>query len=77
MEVVAIAIGWGMNLLTGFSCVSTANAEEPLIGAFHPETPAVLTASDAESQPAIAEEGPMPDLGGAVAWFNSAALNSR
>jgi thiol-disulfide isomerase/thioredoxin len=77
MEVVSIATGWDMNLLTGFSCVSTANAEEPLIGAFHPEAPAVLTASAAEIQPAIAEEGPMPDLGGAVAWLNSAPLNSR
>jgi thiol-disulfide isomerase/thioredoxin len=34
-------------------------------GAFHLEKPAVLTANAAESQSALADEGPMPDLGGA------------
>jgi len=76
MGVVTIAIGWDTSLLTGISYVSTARAEEALIGAFHPEEPAVLTAS-AEAQPALADEGPLPDLGGAVAWLNSAPLSGK
>ena len=49
-----------------------------MIGEFDPEKPAVLAASAAESQPALAEhEGPLPDLGGAVAWLNSAPLSSK
>jgi thiol-disulfide isomerase/thioredoxin len=37
--------------------------------------PFVLTASAAESQPPLANEGTMPDLGGAVAWLNSSPLS--
>lgn len=36
----------------------------------HTETPVVATASVT-----LADEGPMPELGGAVAWLNSAPLN--
>lgn len=64
--VVAIALGWDTNLLTKFSFVNTAKAEEYLIGAFHRDRPA-----------ALADEGPLPDLGGAVAWLNSAPLSSE
>src|SRR5690349_11913746 len=32
---------------------------------------AVWTANAAESQRALTDEGPLPDLGGAVAWLNS------
>ena len=37
--------------------------------------PFVLTASGAESQSALGDEGPMPDLGGAIGWLNSAPLS--
>ena len=37
----------------------------------------VLSMSAAESQPALREEGRLPDLGGAVGWLNSGALNSK
>ena len=37
----------------------------------------VMTASTAESQPALIDEGRLPDLGGAVGWLNSAPLNSK
>jgi thiol-disulfide isomerase/thioredoxin len=37
----------------------------------------VPTASAAESQRALPDEGPQPDLGGAVAWLNSAPLNGK
>ncbi|HXY07627.1 MAG TPA: cytochrome c biogenesis protein DipZ [Terriglobales bacterium] len=77
MGVVAIALGWDTNLLTKFSFVNTAKAEEHLIGALHPEPPAVLTTSAAEPQVPLADEGPLPDLGGAVGWLNSAPLSNK
>jgi thiol-disulfide isomerase/thioredoxin len=46
--VVAIALGWGAHSL----------------GAFHLGKPAVLTASAAESQLTLADDAPMPDMGG-------------
>jgi thiol-disulfide isomerase/thioredoxin len=36
-----------------------------------------LTASTAKSQPALADEGRLPDLDGAVAWLNSAPLSTK
>jgi thiol-disulfide isomerase/thioredoxin len=74
---VAVAPDWYTNSLTKLSIVNTAKAEEHLVGAFHSEKPAVPTAIAAESQPALADEGPLPDLGGAIAWLNSAPLNSK
>jgi cytochrome c biogenesis protein CcdA/thiol-disulfide isomerase/thioredoxin len=73
MGVVAIALGWDTNLLTRFSFVNTAKAESHLIGALGPAKPAVLAT---ESQPVLADEGPMPDLSGAVAWLNSTPLTT-
>src|SRR6202789_673735 len=62
MGVVAIALGWDTNLLTKFSFVNTARAEEHLIDKLRPEKPAsVLAASAADVQPALDDEGPMPD----------------
>jgi len=75
--VVAIALGWDTNLLTKFSFVDTAKAEQHLIDALHPERPVILTASAAEPPAALADEGPFPDLGGAVAWLNSAPLSNK
>ncbi|HXW89999.1 MAG TPA: cytochrome c biogenesis protein DipZ [Terriglobales bacterium] len=77
LGVVAIALGWDTNLLTRFSFVNTAKAEEHLIGALYPEKPAVPPTSAAEPPPALADEGPMPDLGGAVAWLNSPPLSKK
>ncbi len=37
----------------------------------------VPTANAAESQRALPVEGPLPDLGGAVAWLNSTPLSSK
>ena len=74
LGVVAIAAGWETSFIR-FSFLDTVRAQQHLSGAFHPEKPALLTASAAESQPALADEGPLPDFGGAVAWFNSAPLS--
>ncbi|HXX28213.1 MAG TPA: cytochrome c biogenesis protein DipZ [Terriglobales bacterium] len=74
MGVVAIALGWDTNLLTKFSFVNTAKAEEHLIGALEP---AVLTTSAGEPQPALDDEGPMPELDGAAGWLNSPPLSKK
>jgi thiol-disulfide isomerase/thioredoxin len=78
MGVVAIALGWDTNLLTKFSFVNTSKAEENLIDRLRPVKPAaVLAASAADALPALDDEGPMPDLSGAVAWLNSPPLSSK
>jgi len=77
MGVVAIALGWDTNLLTKFSFVNTAKAEEHLIDALHPEQPTLLATSAAEPQLPLADEGPLPDLGGALAWLNSPPLSNK
>src|SRR5580693_554412 len=63
LGVVAIALGWDTNLLTKFSFVNTARAESHLISALGAEKPpAVLAASAPDTQPALDDEGSMPDL---------------
>jgi thiol-disulfide isomerase/thioredoxin len=57
-----------------FSNFFTVNAAEV---AFHPERSDVLTGSAVESHPALANEGPLPDLGGAVGWLNSTPLSRK
>jgi cytochrome c biogenesis protein CcdA/thiol-disulfide isomerase/thioredoxin len=75
MGVVAIALGWDTNLLTKFSFVNTSRAEAHLINALGSPKPAVLAANAAENGPALGDEGPMPELTGAVAWLNSPPLS--
>jgi len=77
MGVVAIALGWDTNLLTKFSFVNTSRAEAHLIDALGPQKPANAPVSAAEPQPALTDEGPMPDLSGAVAWLNSPPLTRK
>src|ERR1700690_3867540 len=82
LGVVAIGLGWDTNLLTKFSFVNTARAEEHLIGAWQPQKPAAVLAASllgnpADAHPSLDDEGPMPDLSGAVAWLNSPPLSSK
>jgi thiol-disulfide isomerase/thioredoxin len=70
MGLVAIAPSWDTNLLANFSFVNMAKGGERLIDAFH-------SASSAEFGSALADEGPMPDLGGAIGWLNSAPLSVK
>ncbi len=78
MGVVAIGLGWDTNLLTKFSFVNTAKAEEHLIDRLRPDKPAsVLAARAADNQPKLDDEGPFPDLSGAVSWLNSPPLNAK
>ena len=74
MGVVAIALGWDTNLLTKFSFVNTSKAEAHLIKALGPDKTAVRAVNAADSQAVLADERPMPDLNGAVAWLNSTPL---
>jgi thiol-disulfide isomerase/thioredoxin len=48
-----------------------------LINKLHTERPAVLGASTDEARPALADEGPFPDLSGALAWLNSSPLSTK
>ena len=78
LGVVAIGLGWDTNLLTKFSFVNTAKAEEHLIDRFRPEkTAPILATAAVKTQPALDDEGPLPDLSGAVAWLNSPPLSSE
>ena len=81
MGVVAIALGWDTNLLTKFSFVNTAKAEAHLINTLGSQRPAVLAASAAAAEsgsaPVLGDEGPMPELSGAVAWLNSSPLTRK
>jgi hypothetical protein len=40
-------------------------------------TVAVLTSRGTGARPALADEGSMPDLGGAIGWLNSAPLTGK
>ena len=59
---VAIALCSNANVLARFHIMNSARAEGNLIGAFHPR---------------LGDEGPMPDLDGAIGWLNSAPLNRK
>jgi len=61
--VIAAAIGWHSNWLTRLSFVNAAKDGEHLIAA--------------DSQPALGDEGAMPDLDGAIGWLNSAPLSRK
>ena len=78
MGVAAIALGWDTNLLTRFSFVNSSAAEAHLIDALGAKKPSVLPVNGPSAQsglaPALGDEGPMPPLGGAVAWLNSPPL---
>jgi thiol-disulfide isomerase/thioredoxin len=59
-----------------FSWIRTRN----ILGAFAiMGATAIITgwAGNAEPNPALADEGPMPYLGGAIGWLNSAPLDSK
>jgi thiol-disulfide isomerase/thioredoxin len=77
LGVVVIALGGETNVLTRFSFTNSAQAEERLSGELHASSPTVLTASAADFHPALADEGRLPDLSGAIAWLNSAPLNDK
>ncbi len=82
LGVAAIALGWDTNLLTRFSFVNTAKAETNLIEKFGPAKPAATpdarpVSAGADPVPALSDEGPMPDIGGAVSWINSQPLSTK
>src|SRR6202046_5472664 len=74
---IAIALGWDTGLLTKFSFVNTAKAEEHLIGKFGSGRASLVPVSAAAAEPVLPDEGPIPDLSGAVGWINSPPLSSK
>jgi len=73
---VAIGLGWDTGLLTRFSFVNTAKAEEHLLGSLGAPRAAFVPVSEAAPL-VLPDEGPMPELSGAVGWINSPALSSE
>jgi thiol-disulfide isomerase/thioredoxin len=47
------------------------------VAALDPKGPAISTASAAESRVGLPDEGPLPDLGGATNWRNTAPLHRK
>jgi cytochrome c biogenesis protein CcdA/thiol-disulfide isomerase/thioredoxin len=76
MGVAAIGLGWDTNLLTKFSFVNTSKAEAHLIHVLGPQESAVLPVGGSAQLvvPTLRDEGPMPELSGAVAWLNAPPL---
>ena len=75
--VVAIALGWDTGLLTKFSFVNTAKAEEHLIDSLAPRKPGLISIRFLAPPQALPDEGPMPELSGAVGWLNSPPLTTK
>src|SRR5262249_39929790 len=48
-----------------------------LIGALDSKKPATALAATASGNPTLGDEGPLPDLSGAVSWLNSPPLSSK
>jgi thiol-disulfide isomerase/thioredoxin len=72
---VALALCSNANVLTRFHIMNTAQAEDGLIGAFHPRKLAADATSTRGFHFLLGDEGSMPDLDGAVGWLNSAPLS--
>jgi cytochrome c biogenesis protein CcdA/thiol-disulfide isomerase/thioredoxin len=75
--VVAIAAGWDTGILRRLSLASTSGIEQGLVDRLQPATVAEGAALPAAPQMiALATEGSLPSLDGAVAWLNSPPLTS-
>ena len=64
-----IRLALGAVLIMGFVAIATG-WDTSLFARF-----SVINTAKADSHPALADEGPLPDLGGAIAWLNSAPLS--
>jgi thiol-disulfide isomerase/thioredoxin len=74
---VALTLCSNANVLTKFHIMSTAKAEDSLIGAFHPRRLAADATSPRGFHSLLGDEGSMPDLDGAIGWVNSAPLSRK
>src|ERR1700722_185177 len=70
---VAAVAGMVASSAPAFRSVNTVRAEEHLTRGFHQET----SATAVDSQHALADEGRLPELAGAIGWLNSAPLNRK
>ena len=74
---VALALCSNANALTKFHNMNTAQAEDSLIGGFHPRKLAADATSPRRFHSLLGDEGAMPDLDGAIGWLNSTPLSSK
>jgi thiol-disulfide isomerase/thioredoxin len=70
---VAAVAGTVASSASAFRSMNTVRAEEHLTRGFHQET----SATAADSQHALADEGRLPELAGAIGWLNSVPLNRK
>jgi thiol-disulfide isomerase/thioredoxin len=73
----AIFPGSSASLLSKLSFLKTVKAGENLMSVIHSEIPAVLARTTNKTKIALADEGPMPDLNGAIGWLNSGPLSPK
>lgn len=71
-----LALWYGPDVLTRVHIMKSVKAEDRLAGAFHLAKPADAS-PDRAFHAALGDEGPMPDLDGAIAWLNSAPLSRQ
>jgi len=74
---VALALCSDANVLTRFRIMKTTRAEDSLIRAFHPRKLAAHATSPGGFHSSLGDEGPMPDLDGAIGWLNSVPLSRK
>ena len=74
---VALCLCSNPSVLTRFHILNTAEAEDSLIGPFHPRKLAADAPSPRGFHFLLGDEGSMPDLDGAIGWLNSAPLSRR
>jgi thiol-disulfide isomerase/thioredoxin len=77
MGLIAIALSLDTRSMPQFSFVNAASAREYPSAALSPANLAVFAARVARAKPVLADEGAMPDLGGAIGWLNSVPLSGK
>ena len=76
--IIGLAVVAPYGMMSTFSRASSVQGqreEERLTGSFNLDQPGVLFA--AEPRGRLSDEGPLPDLAGAIAWLNSAPLSRK
>jgi thiol-disulfide isomerase/thioredoxin len=73
----AVALCFGANSLTRVHIVNSAKAADKLIDGLVTQKLGTHATPDRALHSSLRDEGPMPELGGAIGWLNSAPLSSK
>jgi thiol-disulfide isomerase/thioredoxin len=74
---VALTLCCDADVLTRFHIMNTANAEDSLIGGFHPQKLTAHATLRSGFHSSLGDEGAMPDLDGDMGWLNSVPLSRK